>query len=130
MPASIFLRRALIADAAVSGATGLLMAAGATTLERLLAAPSSLLRVAGVALIPYALGLVVLSRRTRLAPAGVWTVIGLNFAWAVASVLLLASGWIQPSALGYAFILVQAFAVVGFADLQFVGLRKAAAAAA
>ena len=49
-----FLRFALLADAAVSGATGLLAFAGAGILDGLLGLPTELLRYAGLSLIPYA----------------------------------------------------------------------------
>jgi hypothetical protein len=54
----------------------------------------------------------------------------INLAWASGSVLLLVSGRIQPSGLGHAVILGQAFAVAALAELQYVGLRKSVDAAA
>lgn len=48
------LKFALVADAAVSGATGLLLAAGASLLAGLLALPEPLMRYAGLFLLPYA----------------------------------------------------------------------------
>ena len=47
-----FLRTVLLADAIASGATGLLMIAGAGLLEGLLGLPVALLREAGLVLIP------------------------------------------------------------------------------
>lgn len=129
MPGSNFLRRALLADAAVSGAAGLLMAAGAGPLQELLHVPARLLLVAGLILIPYALELVLLTRRSLLSAPLVWAVIATNVAWAVASVLILLTGHVQPNALGYAFILVQTIAVAAFAEIQYVGLRRATATA-
>src|ERR671915_386249 len=41
------------------------------------------------------------------------------------SVLLLLTGWVAPTALGYTFIVFQAAVVALFAELQYVGLRKA-----
>ena len=72
----------------------------------------------------------VLSRDSGLAPARVWAVIAINVAWAGGSVLLLLSGRIRPSGLGYAVILGQAFAVAALAELQYVALRKSALAMA
>jgi len=57
-------------------------------------------------------------------------VIAINAAWVAGSVLLLLSGRIEPNILGYAFILGQALAVAGFAEMQYVGLRKSAATVA
>jgi hypothetical protein len=125
--ASVFLRRALIADGAISGATAALMVLAAGPLDGLLGLPAALLRYAGIALIPFVAYLFYLSRRDSLSPASAWLVIGLNAAWVVASVLLLASGSIDPTALGYAFVIVQAVAVAAFVELQYVGLRRLAA---
>ena len=129
MSGSTFLRRALFADAAVSGAAGLLMFVGAGPLQGLLHVPEQLLLVAGAILIPYALELVLLARRSPLGAPFVWAVIATNVTWALGSVLLLISKIVQPNALGYAFVLAQAIAVAAFAELQYVGLRKATATA-
>jgi hypothetical protein len=126
---SPFLRRTLVADAAISGATGLLMALGAGMLQELLGVPAALLRYAGLSLLPFAALVVYLSMRGRLPRAGVWGVILLNVAWVAASVLLLLGGWIAPNALGFAFIVGQAVVVAVLAELQYVGLRKPAPAA-
>lgn len=122
-----FLRRSLLADAVISGATGLLMAAGAGLLEGLLGLPAALLRYAGLGLLPFAVLVLSLAKRDPLPPASVWIVIAVNVAWVAASVMLLASGGVAPNGLGYAFVLGQAAAVALFADLQYVGLRRSAA---
>ncbi len=49
----------------------------------------------------------------------------LNVVWAVDCALLLLSGWVQPTTLGVAFVLIQAAGVLIFAELQFMALRKA-----
>jgi hypothetical protein len=121
---SPFLRRALIADGAISGATGVLMVLAAGFLDGLLGVPGALLRYAGLSLIPFAAFLLYLARRPSLASATVWLVIALNVAWVVGSGFLLVSGLIDPTALGYAFIIVQAVAVAVFVELQYVGLRR------
>ncbi|MPY87574.1 MAG: hypothetical protein GEU99_06615 [Luteitalea sp.] len=126
---SSFLRRALVADAGISGAAGLLMLFGADVLEGGLAVPAEILRYAGFSLLPFAALLVYLTRRERLPRGVVQAVIGLNALWVVGSVLLLLSGWIAPNGLGYAFILVQAVAVAGFTEMQYVALRRVAATA-
>jgi hypothetical protein len=129
MSGSTLLRRALFADGAVSGAAGLLMFVGARPLQELLHVPEQPLLVAGAILIPYALVLLVEARRSPLGAPFVWAVIAANVTWALGSVLLLFSRIIQPNALGYAFVVAQAIAVAAFAELQYVGLRKATAAA-
>ena len=121
---SSFLRRALTADAAISGATGVVMIVAADVLAGLLSVPATLLRYAGIGLIPFVVYLFYLSRRPLLAPASVWLVIALNIAWVIASGLLLLSGQIHPNAFGYAFVIGQAIAVAAFAEVQYVGLRS------
>jgi hypothetical protein len=121
------LRGALILDAVISGVTGLVMVFGAGLLEELLALPRGLLRYAGVSLLPFAAMAGYVATREPLSRGSVRTVVALNAAWVVASVLLLVSGRIEPNGLGVAFILVQAIAVGILADVQYVGLRKALA---
>jgi hypothetical protein len=121
---SPFLRLALLLDAGVTGATGLLMAILSTLLGEFLQLPSSLLLFAGLFLLPYAGALVYLSRRDTLPRWAVWAVVVTNVAWAVDCVLLAFSGWVSPTLLGYGFILMQAIVVIAFAELQYVGMRR------
>ena len=125
-PASAFLRNVLLADALVSGATGLLMTLAAGLLEPILQVPATLLRGAGLALLPYAAVVAWLARREALPRGAVWAVVACNAAWAVDCVALLVTGWIDPTLLGVAFILMQALVVAAFAELQVVGLRRIA----
>lgn len=120
---SSFLRRVLTADAAISGATGALMIVAADSLAGLLDVPATLLRYAGIGLIPFVAYVFYLSRRESLASASVFLVIALNVAWVIASGVLLFSGQIHPNALGYGFVIAQAIAVAAFAEMQYVGLR-------
>jgi hypothetical protein len=120
------LRGALMIDAAISGATGLLLASGAGVLEELLALPQGLLRYAGLSLLPFAAVVGYVSTREALSPASVRTVVALNAVWVVASVALLLSGQVSPNALGITFVLGQAMAVAALADVQYFGLRRTA----
>lgn len=122
-----FLRRILLADAAISGAFGILLALAAPFLSRVIAVSAPFLRAVGISLIPFAALLVFLVLRRHIAPASVWSVIALNVAWVAASVLVLLTGTIQPNAAGYGFVILQAALVAVFAELQYVGLRKLAA---
>jgi hypothetical protein len=124
-PASSFLRRILLLDALASGGTGLLMALFAVPLQDWLGVPAPLLRYAGWCLVPFAGLLVLLARSQDLAPGAVVAVIVLNALWVVGSVVVLLAGVIQPSALGYAFVLGQAVAVALLAEMETIGLRKA-----
>jgi hypothetical protein len=121
-----FLRYALLADAIASGATGLLLIAGAGLLEGFLNIPLALSREAGLVLIPYVAFVAYVGTRETIARGAVWAVIAANAIWALASVALLASGWIAPNLLGVIFIALQAAVVAVFGELQFVGLRRAA----
>jgi hypothetical protein len=121
---STFLRRTLWLDAAVSGATGAVMWLGADVLQAWLALPSTLFRVAGLSLLPFCGVLIGLASRPHVARSAIVAVIVSNALWVVASVALLVSGEVAPTMLGYAFVIVQAVAVIGFAELQWVGLRR------
>lgn len=125
-----FLRRAILADAAISGATALLLIAAGGLLADLLALPPALLRGAGLFLIPYVAFVAFVGTRDTVARPAVWAIVAANAAWAAASVLLLFSGWIAPNALGIAFILAQAAAVALLGELQVMGLRRPEAAVA
>jgi hypothetical protein len=126
---SPFLRRTLVIDAGISGATGLLMILGAPIFEELFALPAVLVRYAGFSLLPFVGLLLYLIRRDRLPHGGVRVVIVLNALWVAGSILLLLSGWVVPNAFGYAFVIIQAVAVAGLMEMQYVGLRRAAALA-
>ena len=121
---SPFLRRSLILDAVASGATGALMLAGAGLLEGWLGLPAALLRAAGLVLVPYVAFVGYLATRETLTPAAVWTVVAANGLWTAASIGLLLSGWVAPTALGYAFVIAQAAVVAAFGELQYVGMRR------
>ena len=125
-----FLRFALLGDAAASGATGLLLAAGAGFLASLLGLPEGLLRVAGLVLLPYAAFVAWLGTRGA-GPArnAVRAVVVVNLLWALDSVLLLALGPVAPNGFGVAFVLAQALAVLGFAAMQWTALRGVAPSA-
>ncbi len=119
----------MFADAATCVATGLLLMFGSGLLEQYLGLPAGLLRYAGLSLLPFAALLVYLAARENLSPGAVWAVIVLNALWTVDSVLLLLTGWVSPTELGYAFVVAQALGVAVLAGLEYVGLRKAETAA-
>lgn len=124
-----FLRFALLGDAAASGATGLLLAAGAGALASLLGLPEGLLRVAGLLLLPYAAFVAWAGTRDGVPRNAVRAVVAVNLLWALDSVLLLAFAPVSPNGLGVAFVLAQALVVAGFAAMQWTALRGGAPAA-
>jgi hypothetical protein len=129
-PLSPFLRRVLLLDASTCLITGMLMLTASGTVERLLAIPAPLSRVLAVVLLIFG-GLVAwVGTRRHLMRSAVWAIVTLNALWAVESLLTLAFGWLDPNALGRAFIIVQAVAVAVIAELQFIGLRRAGTVAA
>jgi hypothetical protein len=115
---STFLRRALMLDAVASGATGLLMIAGAGLAEGLLGLPAALLRGAGLILMPYVAFVIYAATRAAIPRPAAWAVIAANALWTGASALLLMSGWVAPTALGYAFVIGQAAVVGLLGELQ------------
>jgi hypothetical protein len=127
---SSLLHQALLADAAISGATGLLMLLGAGLLASLLGLPEALLRFAGLILLPYGVLVAYLGTRESPPRPAVWAVIAVNALWAADSILLLLSGWVAPNALGHVFVAAQALVVLIFAELQYIGMRRFAATAA
>lgn len=127
---SNFLRRALLIDAAASGATAVLLVAGAGLLDGLLGLPVALMREAGLILIPYVAFVAWVGTRETLSRGAVWTIIAANALWAVASFVVVFSGWVAPTALGYAFVIAQAVVVALLGELQYVGLKRPATAMA
>jgi hypothetical protein len=120
----VFLRRALTLDAAASGATGVLMIAGAGLVEGMLGLPAALLRGAGTVLVPYVAFVIYAGTRGTISGPAVWAIIVANVLWAAASALLLMSGWVAPTALGTAFVIAQAAVVALLGELQYMGLRR------
>lgn len=120
-----FLARVLQVDAVATGATALLLVAGADLLAPLLQLPVVLLRGAGLGLVPFVVAIALLSRRDRIPPRAMAAVVAINAAWVLASVWLVVAGPVQPSVLGTVFVLAQAGAVAVFAELGWFGLRAA-----
>jgi hypothetical protein len=121
---SPLLRKALLADAVLSGLTGLLLALAAALLAGPLGLPVGLLRWSGIILIPFAAFVAGLRMQERLQRPFVFAVVACNALWAVDSVLLLFTGWIEPTVLGEVFVIAQAIVVAVLAELEFVGLRR------
>lgn len=126
LQSSPLLRLTLKADALAGGAIGLLMALAAQPLGELFGLPFILLLVAGIVLLPLALVLYWMSNQTVLPRTGVWAVIALNALWVLESIALLVTGYVQPTALGYAFVIGQALVVLLLAELEFFGMRRSA----
>jgi hypothetical protein len=121
---SLFLRRALLLDAVVSGAVGLVMMLGSSFLSGFLRLPITLLFVAGLILLPFAIWLIFLSTRQALLRSSLWTAVIINVLWVIASFIVLVGNFVSPNTLGYAFVIFQAVVVAIFAMLQVSGSRR------
>jgi hypothetical protein len=118
--ASPFLKRALLADAGVSGAVALLQLVASKPLADFTGLPAGLLVGTGVFLVGYVSLLIALAVRESVWSSLIWLVIAGNLGWAVAALSIAA---LQPlAALGTAFVLVHALAVTTFAYLEYRGL--------
>ena len=119
------LRFALRLDAAGSGVLGLVGLAAAAPLADPLGMTTAGLRGTGAFLVAYALALVLLAARPVIPRAAAWTVVVGNTAWILGSLGAVVAGRDTFTALGVAVVLAQAAAVGVFADLQWLGLRRA-----
>ena len=127
---SLFLRRAIQADAVFSGASAVLLTLGASELAPLLNLPEALLSETGLFLIAYTALVGWLGTRQAMPKTLVVIVIAGNAAWAVASIALLFSGTVTPNLLGEAFVVIQAIVVGALGELQYVGWRRSSDALA
>ncbi|MCX2926845.1 hypothetical protein [Streptomyces sp. NEAU-W12] len=116
------LRRLLVLDAAVTGVNALAYLALFGPLGRFLGVGSGLLVGIGAFLAAYAAGVALLASRRCPPRLGVRAVVEANLAWAVVSCLALVL-WLEPSAAGAVWTVLQAFVVAGFALLQHMALR-------
>lgn len=119
------LHRALQLDAIASGALGALLVLTSGPTGRLLELPAALLFGAGVAMLGWAAVTGWLGTRTVVPRRGATAVIVINLLWAVDSIVLLLTGWLEPNGLGVVFVVGQALVVLALAELQYVGLRRA-----
>jgi hypothetical protein len=127
---SLFLRRAIMADALVSGATALLLISAADALAPLLDLPLALLRETGLFLIAYTALVGWLATRQAMPKLLVMIVIAGNAAWTLASIALLFSSAVSPNWLGQVFLVAQAMVPGVLAELQYIGLRRSGGALA
>jgi hypothetical protein len=121
---SLFLRRAIQADAIFSGVSAVLLTSGAAELAPWLNLPEALLRESGLVLIAYTALVGWLATRQVMPKPLVLIVIAINAVWTVASIALLFSSAVTPNLLGEAFVAMQAIAVGALGDLQYIGWRR------
>jgi hypothetical protein len=123
---STFLRRALAVDAIASGVIGLLLLAASSPLAALLGISAAFLASTGLVLLPFAFWVGWLAKQANPPRRQVWAIVVINALWVLDSVALLIVGPFDPTALGVAFVLVQAAAVFIFMELEYIGVRRAA----
>jgi hypothetical protein len=122
-PRSSLLVTAVKLDAAMSGAAGALLVAGAAFLDGTTGIPAGWLVGIGLFFLAYAAVLVAIVRAgtpprlARLVVAG-------NAAWVAFSVAALLANWLTPTTTGTVLIALQAAAVAVVAELQWLGLRR------
>ncbi len=121
---SSLLRKALLADTVLSGLTGLLLVLAAGPLAAPLGLPVGMLRWSGIILIPFAAFVARVRAQERIQRPLVFAIVACNALWALDSVLLLFTGWIEPTLPGEVFVAGQAIVVAMLAELEFVGLRR------
>lgn len=105
-----FLRRVLWLDATTGAATGALQ-----------------LLLTGWLMFAYVAGIGFIATRQFVPAPLVWLLIGANLLWVLGCLALLLGDWVMPTLAGKVFIAIQAVTVGLLAELQWVGLRKAAA---
>ncbi|RJL33181.1 hypothetical protein [Bailinhaonella thermotolerans] len=121
-----FLRRVLLLDAILTGASALMWVGLTGFLHDLTGLPEGLLRGAGLVLLPYVAFLAYIATRPEVPRKGAWAAVIINALWTVDSVIVLVAGWAGDlNALGVGYVLFIAAVVLGFAELQYIGLRKA-----
>lgn len=123
------IRFALFADAVATAATGALLAVGGALLAELTGLPAAATLPLGLFLVAYAafVGWVGMPRETSR--GAVTSIVFINAAWVVGSVIVLLAGVFPLTLLGVAFVIAQAVAVAALAGLQWVGLGRARALA-
>jgi hypothetical protein len=129
MNSPAFLRRVLALDSASCLAIGILLCLGAAPLSGLFGLGERLLFGAGLLLLPLAAFIAWLASRPAPPSPLVWLVVAGNVAWTAESFLLIETEAARITALGTAFVAVQAVAVLGLAVLEYAGLRRMRAAA-
>jgi hypothetical protein len=121
---SLFLRRALLADAVFSGVSAVVMTLDAGALAPFLNLPEALLRETGLFLIAYTALVGWLWSRPQVPRLLVMVVVAGNAAWTLASIALLFSNAVAPNLLGEIVVVAQAIATGVLAELQYIGLRR------
>jgi hypothetical protein len=125
IPGEALLALVLKLDAVTTGANGIAYVALADTIHSSLGVSGGALRAIGAVLVAYGVAVWLLASRPAINRTGVRVVIAANAIWAIDSAIVLIAGWLDPEALGAAWIALQAVIVAGYAAMQAVALRRA-----
>ncbi|HEY0637174.1 MAG TPA: hypothetical protein VGD67_05970 [Pseudonocardiaceae bacterium] len=119
------LRLSLRADAVLTGTAGVGIALAAWGLDSVIGLPAVALLLAGLAFAGYGVAVRAVSRPATISHRATWMVIGANVACTVAGVLLLIAGVLPLTTTGVVVTALMAVYTGVFAELQFMGLRRA-----
>ncbi|ORB28167.1 hypothetical protein [Mycolicibacterium parafortuitum] len=117
------LRFAMRADATVCGGVGLFVAMAADPLSRLTGLTATAEWIAGAALVAYGVALYSLARVPDIRRAGV-TVLAGSVLFSIGVAVVLAAGLLPLTAFGVAVTVAFTVVTVGFAWLQYLGVRR------
>jgi hypothetical protein len=120
---SSLLRRALLADATLTSIAGVVLVLAASPLGVFLDLPAAMLQIAGLIFIPFGAFAGWVGTRPRVHRPLVFVVIAVNALWAVDSVLMLLTRWVETTPIGELFVIGQAVVVAAIAEIEFIGLR-------
>lgn len=129
LTSSTGLRKVLWFDAITGVGTGVLHLAASAPLAAWLGLPPALLQGSGVAIFAFVALATWLALQPIPSRGGLSVIVVCNFAWALGCVALALGGVAGITALGVAYLLVQAVAVAVLAELQWMGLRRLPGAA-
>lgn len=122
---ALTLRNVLLLDAVLTGVNGLAYVAAAAALGTLLGPSTAVIVGLGVFMLAYAAAAAWLGTRRPVSRLAVGLIADGNIVWAVASVSVVAFGWLGLTTAGTVWTLMQAALVAGFAALQLAAVRRA-----
>ncbi len=118
------LRNVLLLDAVLTGVNGLVYVAAAAALATLLGPSTAVIVGLGAFMLAYAAVAGWLGTRRPVSRLAVGLIADGNIVWAVASVTVVAFGWLGLTTAGTVWTLMQAALVAAFAALQMAALRR------
>jgi hypothetical protein len=127
---SRMLKTALAVDALSGAGTATLQLLMPRLLADQLGLPMALLLESGLFLVAFAALLAFLARRERVAAPLISAIVLGNVGWSAGCVLLWATGLVNPTPLGVAFLTLQAAVVLALAAWEAAGLRASRPVAA